>query len=194
MNRLELRLGDTMDSEFDRKVAANVPAGVPGRGQTPEKMHFMGAVPRIDSIHSDGELSEATAAMMQRGQAALDGPGGPGRTAAAARTAREPAPEGRRPAGAGRGLRDRREQPGTGIRRLRDRPVLPGLRRERVREDGAAAVVGQADLGAVRRERGEDRRRRLPAHRCWSAIPDSHLLEYAPMSNSMESTWTRSRT
>ncbi|MGW0577869.1 type VII secretion protein EccCa, partial [Streptomyces sp. NPDC002920] len=43
MNRLELRLGDTMDSELDRKVAANVPSGVPGRGQSPQKLHFMGA-------------------------------------------------------------------------------------------------------------------------------------------------------
>ncbi|MFD3738707.1 type VII secretion protein EccCa [Streptomyces sp. NPDC058629] len=63
MNRLELRLGDVMDSELDRKVAVNVPAGVPGRGLTPEKLHFMAAVPRIDGINSDSDLSEATAAM-----------------------------------------------------------------------------------------------------------------------------------
>ncbi|WP_405456808.1 type VII secretion protein EccCa [Streptomyces sp. NBC_00101] len=65
MNRLELRLGDVMDSELDRKSAVNVPAGVPGRGLTPEKLHFMAAVPRIDSINSDSDLSEATAAMNQ---------------------------------------------------------------------------------------------------------------------------------
>ncbi|MFP1627662.1 type VII secretion protein EccCa [Streptomyces sp. 5K101] len=65
MNRLELRLGDTMDSEVDRKAAANVPAGVPGRGLTPEGLHFMAAVPRIDGISSDSDLSEATAAMAQ---------------------------------------------------------------------------------------------------------------------------------
>ncbi|WP_156726822.1 type VII secretion protein EccCa [Streptomyces apocyni] len=63
MNRLELRLGDTMDSEVDRKVAVNVPSGVPGRGLVPEKLHFMGAVPRIDGVNSDDDLSEATAAM-----------------------------------------------------------------------------------------------------------------------------------
>ncbi|MDX3733551.1 type VII secretion protein EccCa [Streptomyces caniscabiei] len=63
MNRLELRLGDPMDSEFDRKVAANVPTGVPGRGQTPQKQHFMAAVPRIDGLSSDTELAEATAAL-----------------------------------------------------------------------------------------------------------------------------------
>lgn len=63
MNRLELRLGDTMDSELDRKAAANVPPGVPGRGITPEGLHFMAAVPRIDGTHSDTDLSDATTAM-----------------------------------------------------------------------------------------------------------------------------------
>ncbi|WP_328224145.1 type VII secretion protein EccCa [Streptomyces sp. NBC_00310] len=63
MNRLELRLGDPMDSEFDRKVAANVPTGVPGRGQTPQKQHFMAAVPRIDGLSSDTDLAEATVAL-----------------------------------------------------------------------------------------------------------------------------------
>ncbi len=65
MNRLELRLGDPMDSEVDRKMAINVPSGVPGRGLTPEKLHFMTAVPRIDGITSDSDLAEATAAMGQ---------------------------------------------------------------------------------------------------------------------------------
>jgi S-DNA-T family DNA segregation ATPase FtsK/SpoIIIE len=63
MNRLELRLGDPMDSEFDRKVAANVPTGVPGRGQTPQKQHFMAAVPRIDGLSSDTDLADATTAL-----------------------------------------------------------------------------------------------------------------------------------
>jgi S-DNA-T family DNA segregation ATPase FtsK/SpoIIIE len=63
MNRLELRLGDPMDSEFDRKVAANVPTGVPGRGQTPQKQHFMAAVPRIDGLSSDTDLAEANTAL-----------------------------------------------------------------------------------------------------------------------------------
>ncbi|MFE7465407.1 type VII secretion protein EccCa [Streptomyces sp. NPDC057499] len=65
MNRLELRLGDVMDSELDRRAAANVPAGLPGRGLTPERLHFMAAVPRIDGIRSGSGLSEATAAMNQ---------------------------------------------------------------------------------------------------------------------------------
>ncbi|MGJ7419879.1 type VII secretion protein EccCa [Streptomyces cinereoruber] len=77
MNRLELRLGDTMDSELDRKIAANVPTGVPGRGLTPEKLHFMAAVPRIDGISSDSDLSEATAAMTQEVTRHWTAPGAP---------------------------------------------------------------------------------------------------------------------
>ncbi|MBA0051891.1 type VII secretion protein EccCa [Streptomyces sp. AJS327] len=65
MNRLELRLGDTLDSELDRKVAANVPAGMPGRGQSPGKLHFMAAVPRADGTPSDDNLSEATEALVR---------------------------------------------------------------------------------------------------------------------------------
>ncbi|MBQ0984364.1 type VII secretion protein EccCa [Streptomyces sp. F63] len=77
MNRLELRLGDTMDSELDRKAAANVPTGVPGRGLTPERLHFMAAVPRIDAINSDSDLSEATAAMVQETSRHWTGAGAP---------------------------------------------------------------------------------------------------------------------
>lgn len=77
MNRLELRLGDTMDSEFDRKVAANVPTGVPGRGQSPQKQHFMAAVPRIDGLTSDTDLAEATAALTAEVTRHWTAPGAP---------------------------------------------------------------------------------------------------------------------
>ncbi|WP_437101522.1 type VII secretion protein EccCa [Streptomyces sp. enrichment culture] len=77
MNRLELRLGDVMDSEIDRKVAANVPAGVPGRGLSPQKLHFMAAVPRIDGLTSDTDLAEATAALTTEVQRHWQAPGAP---------------------------------------------------------------------------------------------------------------------
>ncbi|MFJ2399229.1 type VII secretion protein EccCa [Streptomyces sp. NPDC087843] len=77
MNRLELRLGDTMDSELDRKVAANVPTGVPGRGQSPQKLHFMGAVPRIDGLTSDTDLADATAALAAEVSRHWQAPGAP---------------------------------------------------------------------------------------------------------------------
>ncbi|WP_269859463.1 type VII secretion protein EccCa [Streptomyces sp. RPT161] len=77
LNRLELRLGDPLDSEFDRKVAANVPAGVAGRGQLPEKLHFMAALPRIDGSSTVEDLSDATAAMVRTVDGAWAGPHAP---------------------------------------------------------------------------------------------------------------------
>ena len=47
--RFELRLGDPSESEIDRKVALNVPAGRPGRGLHPSKLHFLVGLPRVDS-------------------------------------------------------------------------------------------------------------------------------------------------
>lgn len=47
--RLELRLGDPADSEFDRRSAQQVPAGAPGRGLTPDGLHMIVAVPRLGS-------------------------------------------------------------------------------------------------------------------------------------------------
>ncbi len=48
-SRLELRLGDPGDSEIDRRAAANVPERTPGRGLTRDKLHFLAALPRLDS-------------------------------------------------------------------------------------------------------------------------------------------------
>ena len=47
--RFELRLGDPTESDVDRRVAVNVPAGRPGRGITREKLHFLTGLPRIDA-------------------------------------------------------------------------------------------------------------------------------------------------
>ncbi|HEX3791411.1 MAG TPA: type VII secretion protein EccCa [Pseudonocardiaceae bacterium] len=58
VSRFELRLGDTSESDVDRKVAVNVPAGRPGRGITREKLHFLGGLPRIDAS-SDAESVSA---------------------------------------------------------------------------------------------------------------------------------------
>ncbi|MDI3390417.1 type VII secretion protein EccCa [Streptomyces sp. B-S-A8] len=75
--RLELRLGDTMDSEFDRKVAANVPVGMPGRGQTPDHLHFMAALPCIDEVQAGEDLSEVTSRFVQTVREAWNGPAAP---------------------------------------------------------------------------------------------------------------------
>lgn len=63
--RLELRLGDALDSEMGRKAAATVPADRPGRGLTAEQRHLLVALPRTDGI-ADPETSPAgTAAVVE---------------------------------------------------------------------------------------------------------------------------------
>ncbi len=64
--RLELRLGDPSDSAIDRRVAVNVPAGNPGRGLSREKLHFLAALPRIDSSRSADDLSEGVTDLVAR--------------------------------------------------------------------------------------------------------------------------------
>ena len=59
--RVELRLGDPMESDIDRRVAANVPAGTPGRGLTKAKLHFLAALPRIDGVESAADLADGVA-------------------------------------------------------------------------------------------------------------------------------------
>lgn len=75
--RLELRLGDPMDSEIDRKVAALVPTGRPGRGQVQSKLHFLAALPRIDGSADVENLGEGVDDLVKRVAAAWTGPSGP---------------------------------------------------------------------------------------------------------------------
>ncbi|MFJ1643597.1 type VII secretion protein EccCa [Streptomyces sp. NPDC088258] len=185
MNRLELRLGDTMDSELDRKVAVNVPAGVPGRGLTPEKLHFMAAVPRIDSINSDSDLSEATAAMTQEVSRHWTAPGAP-----AVRLLPRELPASDLPGGAvfpQRGV-------AFGIDENNLEPVFLNFD-----QDPFLLVFGESESGKsnllrllikqlTERYDGDtcklfviDNRRAL-----LDATPASHLAEYIPMSNNME--------
>jgi S-DNA-T family DNA segregation ATPase FtsK/SpoIIIE len=56
--RFELRLGDPTESDVDRRVAVNVPAGRPGRGITRDKLHFLVGLPRIDAS-TDAETVSA---------------------------------------------------------------------------------------------------------------------------------------
>jgi len=62
--RLELRLGDPTESEIDRRAAVNVPAGMPGRGLTREKLHYLSALPRIDGLGDPETLVDGTAGMV----------------------------------------------------------------------------------------------------------------------------------
>ncbi|MBR7742829.1 type VII secretion protein EccCa [Phycicoccus sp. BSK3Z-2] len=75
--RVELRLGDPTDSEIDRKVAANVPEGRPGRGLTMTRHHFLGAVPRLDGSGEVQDLGDGVEDLVARVGAAWTGPEGP---------------------------------------------------------------------------------------------------------------------
>ncbi|WP_067471494.1 type VII secretion protein EccCa [Nocardia amamiensis] len=57
--RIELRLGDPMDSDLGRKFASLVPQGRPGRGMTPECLHMLTGLPRIDGSADPNNLGQA---------------------------------------------------------------------------------------------------------------------------------------
>ncbi|WP_369974209.1 type VII secretion protein EccCa [Mycobacterium sp. 3519A] len=67
--RVELRMGDPMDSEIGRRWAELVPVGRPGRGMSSEKLHILIGLPRLDGS-SDVEslpagVNEACVAVRQ---------------------------------------------------------------------------------------------------------------------------------
>lgn len=185
MNRLELRLGDTMDSELDRKAAANVPPGVPGRGITPDGLHFMAAVPRIDGIHSDTNLSDATAAMTKEVARHWPAPGAP-----AVRLLPRELPLAQLPAG--------HAAPEQGLAFALDETNLEPVFLN-FEQDPFFLVFGESESGKSNllrllikqladRYDGDsckmfviDNRRSL-----LDAAPPSHLAEYVPMSNAMD--------
>jgi DNA segregation ATPase FtsK/SpoIIIE, S-DNA-T family len=75
--RVELRLGDPMESDVDRKVAANVPAGAPGRGITRAKLQFLAALPRIDGVEDAADLADGVAKTVAAVNEAWHGPAAP---------------------------------------------------------------------------------------------------------------------
>jgi S-DNA-T family DNA segregation ATPase FtsK/SpoIIIE len=66
-----------MESDIDRKVAANVPAGMPGRGITKGKLHFLGALPRIDGVEDVTDLADGVAKTVSAIADAWQGPTAP---------------------------------------------------------------------------------------------------------------------
>ncbi|MGQ4516499.1 type VII secretion protein EccCa [Streptomyces sp. DW26H14] len=75
--KLELRLGDAMESEFGSKLAKSVPPQA-GRGLTKSRFHFMGALPRLDSFSGAEGLTEATKAAVAEIDAFWTGAPAPG--------------------------------------------------------------------------------------------------------------------
>ncbi|OII69086.1 MULTISPECIES: type VII secretion protein EccCa [unclassified Streptomyces] len=185
LGRLELRLGDTMDSEFDRRVAANVPTGVPGRGQVPQKLHFMGALPRIDASSNPGDLPEGTAGFVQAVRSAWSGPAAP-----AVRLLPRSVPADRLP----NGWDAPQKGVAIGIDETNLGPVFVDFE-----TDPFFLVFGESESGKTNLLRllakqiseryspdeaklvvGDYRRALL------GALPEQHLLEYAPMASSLQ--------
>jgi DNA segregation ATPase FtsK/SpoIIIE, S-DNA-T family len=75
--RLELRLGDPLDSEIDRRLAALVPMGRPGRGLVPDRLHVLTAVPRIDGDSDAATLGDGVAHLVRGVARSWCGPAGP---------------------------------------------------------------------------------------------------------------------
>jgi DNA segregation ATPase FtsK/SpoIIIE, S-DNA-T family len=74
--RLELRLGDALDSIIDIRAAKNVPE-LPGHGLTAGKLQFMGALPRIDGDSDMASLETGVAALVYTVADHWDGPKAP---------------------------------------------------------------------------------------------------------------------
>lgn len=59
--RVELRMGDPVDSDVGRKWAELVPVGRPGRGMSPERLHILIGLPRLDSSSDVEDLPSGVA-------------------------------------------------------------------------------------------------------------------------------------
>jgi DNA segregation ATPase FtsK/SpoIIIE, S-DNA-T family len=72
--RLELKLNDPIDSDVSRAAASAVPAGVPGRGLTPDGLHFQAALPRLDGRADTDGVATALGDLVTEAAARWTGP------------------------------------------------------------------------------------------------------------------------
>ncbi|MFF4289643.1 type VII secretion protein EccCb [Streptomyces sp. NPDC001633] len=77
LNRVELRLGDPLESEVDRRQAENVPIGRPGRGLSPDRDHFLTALPRLDGHPDPDTLGEGLSDLVRAVRTHWNGPAAP---------------------------------------------------------------------------------------------------------------------
>ncbi|SDK01956.1 DNA segregation ATPase FtsK/SpoIIIE, S-DNA-T family [Lentzea albidocapillata subsp. violacea] len=63
-SKVELRLGDPIDTTVDKAAALTVPLDSPGRGVTASKHQSLMALPRADGVEADTGLSQASAALV----------------------------------------------------------------------------------------------------------------------------------
>lgn len=185
LGRLELRLGDVMDSEFDRKVAANVPPGVPGRGQVPQKLHFMSALPRMDGVSSAADLSEGTEAFVASVRGHWSGPKAPPVRLLPRKLPAEQLPK---------GFEFPQQGIAIGIDETNLEPVFVDFETDPFfvvfgeSESGKTALLRLMAKQIAERYTPEQARIVVGDYRrsLLEAVPESHLLEYAPMASAMD--------
>ncbi|MFE0025230.1 type VII secretion protein EccCa [Amycolatopsis sp. NPDC059021] len=64
-SRLELKIGDPIDSIIDRRAAMGVPADCPGRGLAMSKHQMLVALPRIDGVTGAGDLADGIGGLVE---------------------------------------------------------------------------------------------------------------------------------
>ncbi|OKI85866.1 type VII secretion protein EccCa [Micromonospora sp. CB01531] len=74
--KLELHLGEAVDSAIDLRLAATVPQ-LPGHGLTPEKLNFLGALPRIDGVAAPETVNDGARALVSMVEDFWTGPPAP---------------------------------------------------------------------------------------------------------------------
>ncbi|MBE1495544.1 S-DNA-T family DNA segregation ATPase FtsK/SpoIIIE [Amycolatopsis lexingtonensis] len=72
-SRLELKIGDPIDSIIDRRAAMSVPADAPGSGISPTGHQMLVALPRIDGVSAAGDLADGTGALVEAVRTAWPG-------------------------------------------------------------------------------------------------------------------------
>src|SRR5262249_4159881 len=70
-------LGDPSDSMLNRRAAMDVPEQSPGRGITPDRHHFLAALPRLDGQQTVEDLSDGVAKLVTEVGHHWQGPGAP---------------------------------------------------------------------------------------------------------------------
>ncbi|KZB81473.1 type VII secretion protein EccCa [Amycolatopsis regifaucium] len=72
-SRLELKIGDPIDSVVDRRAAMSVPADAPGRGISMSGHQMLMALPRIDGRNTTADLADGIGALVGAVSAAWPG-------------------------------------------------------------------------------------------------------------------------
>ncbi|TVT58656.1 type VII secretion protein EccCa [Amycolatopsis rhizosphaerae] len=181
-SRLELRLGDPLDSVIGRRQAASVPEQAPGRGLAPDGMQFLAGVPRIDDRSTDEDLTEGVRRFVAAVNAAW-----PGRTAPAVRLLPAELPYAELPAPDEQGIP-------VGISETDLRPVRldftaePHLLLLGDVESGKSSFLRALARGLMTRYRPDDVQLALIDFRrsLLGLVPDEYLVGYATTSGTVQ--------